>query len=239
MSRGDVRSRRAFPGESDEYRRARDALLDAELALRRQEELVAAQRRRLPLGGILPCDYPFEEWDPGACESRIVHLSELFGPTDTLLIYSFMFNPDDAGRPLRVACPLCTSMVDALDGEIPHLRQHISVAVATKAPVERFLSHASSRGWRHARLLSSAQSSYNRDYQAETSEAAQRPMATVFVRRAGIIHHFWSSELLLAPLDPEQGPRHVDFMWPLWSILDRTPDGRGDTWMPQLHYPRL
>ena len=36
--------------------------------------------------------------------------------TDTLVLYSFMFNPDGSGRPLRVACPLCTSMVDGLDG---------------------------------------------------------------------------------------------------------------------------
>ena len=30
---------------------------------------------------------------------------------DTLLICSFMFNPDSAGRPLRVTWPLCTSML--------------------------------------------------------------------------------------------------------------------------------
>jgi predicted dithiol-disulfide oxidoreductase (DUF899 family) len=40
-----------FPNESDEYRAARDALLDEEIALRRQTEAVAEQRRQLPLGG--------------------------------------------------------------------------------------------------------------------------------------------------------------------------------------------
>jgi predicted dithiol-disulfide oxidoreductase (DUF899 family) len=30
-------------------------------------------------------------------------------------------------------------------------------------------------------------------------------------------------------------PRHVDFMWPVWAMFDRTPEGRGD-WNPALDY---
>src|SRR5438874_2451459 len=56
---------RLLPGESDVYRRARDELLQAEIELRRQEEAVAAQRRRLPLGGVVPEDYVFEECAAG------------------------------------------------------------------------------------------------------------------------------------------------------------------------------
>jgi predicted dithiol-disulfide oxidoreductase (DUF899 family) len=61
-------------------------------------------------------------------------------------------------------------------------------------------------------------------------------MATVFVRRDGRIHHFWSSELWYASSEAGQHPRHVDFLWPLWAILDRTPQGRGAGWMPRLDY---
>ena len=50
-----------WPGESDEYRQARDELLSAEVDLRRQIEAVAAQRRKLPLGGQVKQDYVFEE----------------------------------------------------------------------------------------------------------------------------------------------------------------------------------
>jgi predicted dithiol-disulfide oxidoreductase (DUF899 family) len=226
-----------FPGESEEYRRARDDLLEAEIALRRQAEAVAAQRRRLPLGGPPPADCAFEEWDPAAGATRAVRLSELFeGGKDTLLVYSFMFNPGPTGRPLEVPCPMCTSMLDGLDGELRHLTQRIGAVFVAKAPIERFRAHARARGWRYARLLSSAGTTYNRDYRAESSDVEQRPMATVFVRRDGAIRHFWSSELLMAPLDPGQGPRHVDFMWPLWAVLDRTPAGRGDDWGPQLEY---
>ena len=38
-----------FPGEGDAYRAARDALLRSEIALRRQTEAVAAERRASPL----------------------------------------------------------------------------------------------------------------------------------------------------------------------------------------------
>jgi predicted dithiol-disulfide oxidoreductase (DUF899 family) len=226
-----------FPGEPDDYREARDELLRAEIDLRRQIEAVAAQRRELPLGGELPEDYAFEEWDDAAGAPRTIRLSELFEDgKDSLFLYSFMFRPGEKGLPLEVACPACTSIVDALDGEAPHITQRINFAAVTKVPIDRFRAHAQTRGWRHARLLSSAGNTYNRDYKAEDSNENQRPVATVFVRRDGRIHHHWSSELMFAPSEPGQHPRHVDFMWPLWSVLDLTPEGRGADWEPKLEY---
>ncbi len=44
---------RRFPNESVSYRSARNRLLRAELALRRQIEKVAAMRRELPAGGAV------------------------------------------------------------------------------------------------------------------------------------------------------------------------------------------
>ena len=65
-----------FPGESEDYRRERNRLLEAEVGLRRAIEDVAAQRRRLPPGGIVPDDYRFEEASDGA----EVRFSALFEP---------------------------------------------------------------------------------------------------------------------------------------------------------------
>ena len=45
-----------FPGESPEYRAARDRLLEEEIDLRRAMEAVAAARRKLPPGGVVPQD---------------------------------------------------------------------------------------------------------------------------------------------------------------------------------------
>jgi predicted dithiol-disulfide oxidoreductase (DUF899 family) len=223
---------KSFPNESGGYRRARGELLDAEIELRRLTERVAAARRELPLGGAVREDYVFDGIDGPT------RLSELFADgKDTLFLYSFMFIPGERGVPLEGPCPSCTSIIDCMDGAIPHLEQRISIAVSAKAPLEQFTRHAQNRGWRHVRLLSSGQNDYNRDYQAESESGAQLPIATVFVRRGGAIHHAWSSELFTAPTDPGEHPRHVDFMWPIWSVLDVTPGGRGSDWNPALAYP--
>jgi predicted dithiol-disulfide oxidoreductase (DUF899 family) len=225
-----------LPGESEEYRRERDRLLEAEIQLRRQIEAVAAQRRGLPLGGEVPIDYSFEAASPGSDAVTTVRLSELFAPDkDSLLLYSFMFLPTD-DDPLGRACPSCTSIIDALDGAAPHITQRVNLAVSAKVPIAQFREHARTRGWRNVRLLSSAGSTYNHDYHTETETQAQLPVATVFVRRDGKIRHFWSSELMFAPRDPEQHPRHVDFIWPVWSVFDLTPEGRGADWEPRLEY---
>jgi predicted dithiol-disulfide oxidoreductase (DUF899 family) len=125
-----------FPGESEEYRSERNRLLEAETELRRKIEQVAAQRRALPLGGVVPDDYVFEE----AADGGEVRFSELFEPgQDTLVIYSFMFP--------------------------------------------------------------------------------------------------WATELMYAPRDEGEEPRHVDSIWPIWNVLDLTPEGRGSgSNFPSLRY---
>jgi predicted dithiol-disulfide oxidoreductase (DUF899 family) len=218
-----------WPGESDEYRRARNELLAAELELRRQETRVAAMRERLPIGGAVDEDYAFTELDPGTGAPRAVKLSELFGDKDTLYLYSFMIVPEEQGLPFVGPCPSCTSIIDGIDGAVPHISRRMSFAVvAGGAPIDRFRAHADSRGWRNVRLLSAQGSEYGRDYGAEDANGFQWPLANVFVRSDGAIHHFWNSELWFVPHDDGQGPRHVDFMWPLWAVLDRSPEGRGD-----------
>jgi predicted dithiol-disulfide oxidoreductase (DUF899 family) len=224
-----------FPGESAEYREARNKLLVAEVELRVRIEATAALRRTLPLGGEIPTDYVFDEWDDAIGKVRQVRLSELFGACDSLFLYSFMFLPGEQGEPIAVPCPSCTSIIDAIDGAVRHLQGQLRFAAVAKPPIERFSAHARTRGWRHARLLSSGSNSYNTDYHSETPEGDQLPIANVFVRRAGKIHHFWSSELFGVPNAEGLHPRHVDFMWPAWAMLDRTPEGRAG-WDPALDY---
>jgi predicted dithiol-disulfide oxidoreductase (DUF899 family) len=226
----------SFPGESPEYREARNRLLAAEVQLRRESEAVAAQRRALPPGGEVPQDYAFEEVDPATGTERSVRLSELFAPgKDTLFLYSFMFLPLD-GKPLGRPCPSCSSIIDGLDGAAPHITPRVNLAVSAKVPITQFREHAERRGWRNIGLLSSAGSTYNLDYHAELRDGGQLPIANVFVRRDGKIRHFWSSELMAAPRDPDMHPRHVDFMWPVWSVFDTTPEGRGADWETRLEY---
>ena len=218
-----------FPNESDRYRGARDELLKAEAELRAQVERVAEQRRKLPLGGKLKEDYVFERIGAnGSPES--VKLSELFSPgKDTLAVYSYMFGPK-----MEAPCPLCTSIIDGFDGEAPHVRDQIDMVVVAKSPIERIEKIAESRKWDSIPLLSSNKNSYNTDYFGEDAEENQMPMLNVFVKKDDGIHHFWGSELLYAP--SEGNTRHVDLLWPLWNILDLTPEGRGTDWFPKLSY---
>jgi predicted dithiol-disulfide oxidoreductase (DUF899 family) len=223
-----------FPGESPEYRRARNSLLRAEVKLRRQIEAVAAQRRQLPVGGEVRTDYVFDSLAPGDKSPKTVRLSELFAPGKrTLFLYNFMF-PNEIGT--MNPCPSCTSIIDSVDGAAQHVVQRINLVVVAKAPITKFRDHARRRGWRHVNLLSSANNEFNRDYQAESPEGQQFPLAHVFVKRGKKIHHSWSSELWFADADPGQDMRHVDFLWPVWSILDCTPEGRGKDWGPELVY---
>jgi predicted dithiol-disulfide oxidoreductase (DUF899 family) len=224
-----------FPNESTEYRAARDELLAAEAELRRHEEAVAAQRRTLPPGGEIMQDYEFEEWVDAKGDTRPVRMSELFGDKTTLLLYSFMFRGSERGELLEAPCPSCSAIIDAIDGAVPTLTTQVAFAVVTKPPVERIRAHASARGWEHARLLSSQHTTYNRDYGAEDEAGNQWPILTVFTKDGGTIRHFWSSELFDAPREEGQDARHVDFMWPLWLMLDRTPGGRRE-WSPSVPY---
>jgi predicted dithiol-disulfide oxidoreductase (DUF899 family) len=240
----------AFPGESAEYRGARERLLEQEIKLRRTMEAVAAARRALPPGGPVLEDYLFQ----GATEDGTptdVRLSELFtAGSHSLVIYSFMF-PRDPGdeRPgpetgqtalLPLAegpCPSCVALLDQLEGAVEHVSPKIDLAVVAKAPLPRILTFARERGWRRLRLLSSAANTYNRDYLAETAEGWQRPMLNVFHRDGKLIRHFWGSELFYAPMDPGQDPRHVGTLEPVWNLFDLTREGRPPDWDEQLRYP--
>src|SRR5262249_1350340 len=155
-------------------------------------------RRTLPLGGELKEDYVFNEGaadldDRSAASS--VRFSELFASgRDTLVLYNFMFSPK-----MERPCPMCSSFIDGLNGNARHLNQRTSLAIVAKSPIERIREFARVRGWRALRLLSSEKNTYNRDYFGEDSGGDQNPLLTVFVRRDGRIHQFWTSEMQFLP----------------------------------------
>ena len=233
----------AMPGESVEYRAARNNLLTEEMALRRQIESVATLRRALPAGGTVAQDYVFDG-DAGP-----VKLSDLFKPgMDTLAIYSFMYGPER-----ELPCTGCTHFLDGLEGMVQHITQRINLAVVAKSPLPRLLAMARARGWRTLPLLSTHDNSFDRDYFGDSSGLPQAvlkqqefkageewdmPMLNVFQRHGKVISHFWGSELLYVPPEPGQEYRHNDALDPLWNMLDLTPAGRGD-FQPQLSYPHM
>ena len=226
----------AFPGESAAYREARDNLLDREIALRRHLEEVAALRRRLPRGGPLKEDYVFAEGSPDltdSCGSTSIKFSQLFAPgKSSLIVYGFMYGPGADDTP----CPMCTSLLDSLDGSALHVRELVNLVIVARASLERIRAWAAQRHWHNLRLLSSANNSYNQDYFAEDADGDQVPALNVFTKSGGKIFHCYNSELFFAGNEPGQNPRHCDLIWPLWNLLDLTPQGRGTDWYPKTSY---
>jgi predicted dithiol-disulfide oxidoreductase (DUF899 family) len=98
------------------------------------------------------------------------------------------------------------------------------------------MAFSNERGWRSLRLPSSSGNGFNRDYHGESLEGEQQPMLNVFHRGRDGIRHFWSAEMLHAPTDAGQDPRHVGTIEPLWNLLDLTPEGRPADWDEQLDY---
>jgi predicted dithiol-disulfide oxidoreductase (DUF899 family) len=238
-----------LPGESAEYRAARDRLLQREIELRRTMEAVATARRELPPGGPVPENYVFKEADADGTPTE-VRFSELFASgKDSLVIYNFMFprryrgdRPGPASGktallPLEEGpCPSCVALLDQLDGAAEHAMQRINFAVVAKAPLARLVTWVDERGWQNLRLLSSAANSYNRDYFGETADGSQVPMLNVFHRDGETIRHFWGAELTYGPSDPGQDHRSVGTLEPLWNLFDLTREGRPD-WDEQISYP--
>lgn len=241
----DIFARMAFPNESADYRQARNALLNAEIALRRQTEAVAALRRALPPGGEVPEDFVFERI--GAhFRPEPVRLSELFGGHSTLILYSYMFGPER-----DVPCPGCTHLLDGLDGAARHVPQRAAFYVVARSPLARLQAWAQDRGWSHLRLISTAGNAYPSHYYGNTAsltpamraergyqpdEDWDEPMLNVFRKDNGTIRHFWGSELVFAPEDPDQHHRGLDFMDPVWGMLDTIPEGRGQDFFPKVRY---
>jgi predicted dithiol-disulfide oxidoreductase (DUF899 family) len=239
----------SFPAESPAYRAARDRLLQREIELRRAMEEVAVARRELPPGGAIPEDYVFEGAGSDGTRAE-VRLSELFARgKDSLIIYNFMF-PRGYGGPCpgptsgatallpleEGPCPSCVALLDQLDGAAEHVSQRINLAIVAKTSAPRLLTFANERGWRHLRLLSSADNTYNRDYLGEDDDGWQMPMLNVFHRDGETIRHFWGAELTYAPSDPGQDHRSVGTLEPLWNLFDLTREGRPTDWEERISY---
>jgi len=214
---------------SDDYQAARTALQRQELALRDMCEQVAAERRGLPAGPVLATDYVFDEGPPDLTQNTSAdffqtRLSDLFAPGhDTLLIDHFMFGAQD-----KAGCPMCSMWADSYRGAVPHLARRLSFAVVAKTDIGTLRAWAAKRGWLGLRLLSSAQTRFNADFEMESEDGgSQFPGLSVFKKLPdGRVQHCYSQRAMYRGVEGEY--RGLDIYTPLWNLLDLTPDGRGD-----------
>ena len=217
------------PSTSDEYKKAREDLHQAELKLRYQAEEVHELRRKLPQGAVMP-SYTFTAASDGAKTT----LADLVADGRALVIYHLMQSPGDAAP-----CPGCAGWIDGVNGIAQHAHQHINLVVVAAAPASELAHYAGRRGWEHLPFYSSQGSDFNRDMGVEgvgkSGNKYQRPGVSVFTKgEDGKVVHFYTQGHNFGD------EKHVDLdnVHPLWNLMDLVPEGRGD-WDTENEYVKL
>lgn len=199
---------------------ARRELLDAEKALTRQRDELAALRRRQPWVRV-DTDYTFDTPDGPR------HLTDLFDGRPQLVVYHFMLGPDwDEG------CPSCSFWADGYDGLTSHLgARDTSLIAVSRAPLANIEAYRERMGWSFP-WVSSLDNDFNIDFDVSFPEGhrddrtynfapiedppEELPGLSVFFRDdAGDVFHTYSC--YARGLDPFNAA---------YQILDLTPMGR-------------
>jgi predicted dithiol-disulfide oxidoreductase (DUF899 family) len=234
-------------GTREEWLAARLELLEAEKALTRQSDELAAQRQALPWVRV-DKEYRFDT-DNGPAS-----LTDLFHGRSQLLVYHFMFGPD-----YKAGCPSCSAIADGFNGSVVHLANHdVTLTAVSRAPLAKLQAYKQRMGWTFP-WASSSPGDFNFDYGVSFTEAAQRsgldynyrrakagappandpgpvgqfaamsgtnpatytrerPGVSAFVLEDGVTYHTYSAY-----------SRGVDGIWGMYQWLDRAPKGRNET----------
>ena len=150
-------------GTQEEWRAARDALLEDEKELTRRNDELARKRRQLPWVPVEK-DYSFQT------EDGTKSLAELFDGRSQLLVYHFMFGP-----PYTAGCPVCSSIADTLAPQAVHLKaRDTTLLLASRAPLEKLLAYRERMGW-DIDWVSSGGTDFNRDLGFVHTEEELKP----------------------------------------------------------------
>jgi predicted dithiol-disulfide oxidoreductase (DUF899 family) len=211
-------------GTREEWLAARIALLEQEKELTRRSDELARLRTELPW-------VPVEEEYRFDTEDGSRTLAELFDGRPELVVYHFMFGPNEPE-----GCPGCTFAADHFGGAVFYLAQlGVTFLCASRAGLDEIRAYKARQGWTFP-WVSSAGSSFNRDFGAFTE--AEREAGTGFnfgtAKMAGIDLH--TTELMALSCFALDGgvvyhtysayDRGTDALNPTWQLLDRTPTGR-------------
>jgi predicted dithiol-disulfide oxidoreductase (DUF899 family) len=155
-------------GTRKEWLAARERLLEREKQHTRLGDEIAQLRRELPWVRVEK-DYRFQA-DDG--EESLIHL---FDGRSQLLVYHFMFGPS-----YQVGCPVNSSIVDSIDGVVPHLHaRDASFVLVSQAPLEKLQPYKRRMGW-NLPWVSSSRSDFNFDLGfSQTEEQSRSAMAEI------------------------------------------------------------
>jgi predicted dithiol-disulfide oxidoreductase (DUF899 family) len=121
------------------------------------------------------------------------------------------------------------------------LTQRAALAVLGRSTVERQLAFARERGWRALTFFQTVGDDYAFDFGGlDPASGAEWPVIAVFTKHGtgkdAAVRLFWKAEMTAAMADAGKDPRGGADLSSLWTALDLTPEGRGDTWYPKLAY---
>jgi predicted dithiol-disulfide oxidoreductase (DUF899 family) len=138
-------------GTQEEWQAERDELLKEEKELTRRGDELARKRRELPWVPVEK-EYRFET------ANGMNTLADLFDGRSQLVVYHFMFGP-----PWEAGCPVCSSITDTLNPQVPHLKpRDTTLLLASRAPLQKLLAYRERMGW-GIDWVSSGGSDFNRD----------------------------------------------------------------------------
>ena len=208
----------------EEWLSARTAFLAKEKEFTRLRDELSRQRRALPWVTV---DKPYVFDGPNGKET----LAELFEQSSQLVVYHFMFPPED-----DEGCPHCSFWADSFNGSSVHLpHRDVSFVAISRAPLSKIELFKQRMGWGF-KWVSSFQSDFNFDYQASfTPEEVKSGTAffnyvrtdpgmmdregiSVFYKdESGAIFHTYSCYA-----------RGIDMMNATYQYLDLVPKGRDE-----------
>ncbi len=208
----------------EDWLAARKALLAQEKELTRQRDALARARQALPWERV-ESDYSFE--GPNGRES----LADLFEGRSQLIVYHFMLGPG-----WGEGCKACSMFADHVDPALVHLEQRdVRMVFVSSAPLAEIQAFRTRMGW-SVKWLSSAGSSFNRDFQVSFSQeqleagpvhynyadqsfpATEAPGLSVFARGGdGAVYHSYSTYA-----------RGLDILLGVYNLLDLVPKGRDE-----------
>ena len=197
----------------EEWKTAVEQLRTKEKAATRARDALAAERRRLPRVRIEK-DYAFD--GPRGTAS----LSDLFAGRRQLLLYHFMFGPNQ-----EAGCNGCCMFVDQV-GHPGHLHaRDVSFALVSRAPIGKLEPFRKRMGWTLP-WYSSFASEFNHDFgvgperpQPDQYQDGENFGLSVFLRDGGAIYRTYFTTA-----------RGVEALGSVWTFLDLTPLGRQETW---------
>lgn len=193
----------------EKWRAALAELLVKEKAATRVHDVLAAERRRLPMVRI-DKDYVFEG------ERGKVSLPDLFEGRRQLILYHFMFAPGVCGWP-SAGCEGCSWYADNV-GNLSHLHaRDTSFVLVSRAPLQNILPYKKRMDWT-VPWFSSSESDFNVDFGVTKGES-ESSGTSVFLRDGDNVFHTYFTT-----------GRGDEMLGGVWAFLDLTPFGRQEDW---------